>query len=321
MTSRAFPSYSELPPVGPDDEHSSWQLFGPDDEFGCLNFITPEKVVMAAREVDIGQVVNLNLPIGVPQAQFWTSRTPAVHHHEVRGNIRDDSVDSFQMQGSTQWDGFRHQRYREFGYYGGRQESDLDDKGQIGIQSWAQRGIVSRGVLADVAGYLEYQGTPLAPDRRMPIGATLIERTLLEQGTKLAAGDILLVRTGWLEWYLGLDNEVRETLSTELNADRSKVQLPGIDPSRATAGWLWDNQIAAVAVDNPTFETLPYRKEEGWAHNRLLPLLGMPIGELWKLDDLATTCARLSRYTFLLSAPPLNLRGAAGSPANAYAVF
>jgi hypothetical protein len=53
----------------------------------------------------------------------------------------------------------------------------------------------------------------------------------------------------------------------------------------------------------------------------LISLLGLTLGELWQLDELADVCAAEGRYSFMLSAPPLNLRGGVGSPANAYAVL
>lgn len=316
-----YPRYSELPQIGPDAERYAWEFFGAGDELGTLNFITPEHIRASAAEVAVGEVVNLNLPLDEPQPQFWTNRPPLVHHREHRGNIRDDSIDSFQLQGSTQWDGLRHQRYREFGFYGGRQDEDLDGADELGIHVWSERGIIGRGVLVDVAAYLAAEGRPLVPDERTPITAALIEATLQTQNAELRPGDILLVRTGWLEWYLDLASGERTELVERLDADRSKAELPGIDPSRETIGWLWDHQVAALAFDNPTVDALPFRRAEGWAHLRLLTLLGMPLGELWRLDHLSEACRRHGRYTFQLFASPLNLRGGAGSPANAYAVL
>jgi hypothetical protein len=76
-----------------------------------------------------------------------------------------------------------------------------------------------------------------------------------------------------------------------------------------------------MATDTPTFDALEFRREDGWAHQRLLALLGLAIGELWDLDQLAVTCRELGRYSFFLTSSPLNLPEGAGSPANAYAIF
>ncbi len=320
MTADAVPRFDQLPQLSTGERHA-WDYFGRDDELGCVNFLTPTVVAEAARQIESGVVVNLNLPLEEPQPQFWAERVPLQHVPVVKHNIRDDRLDSFQMQGSTQWDGLRHQRYREFGWFGGRHEHELDELGQMGIERWAEHGIVGRGVLADVAAYRHTLGAPLDPTSRFPITWALIEATLGSQRSPLRRGDMLLVRTGWLQWYRGLDPAERETLGKRLAADRSEIALPGLDPSQATAAWIWDNGLSALALDNPTAETLPYVPAEGWAHNRLLPLLGLPIGELWHLDELADHCAAQRRYTFFLSASPLNLSGGAGSPANAYAIF
>ncbi|MCE2488067.1 MAG: hypothetical protein J4F42_21340, partial [Desulfurellaceae bacterium] len=83
---------------------------------------------------------------------------------------RDDYVDNFAMQGSSQWDSLRHIRYREFGYYGGRQDEQVDDKAELGIENWARHGIVGRGVLLDAARYMEHQGSPLDATQRFAAG-------------------------------------------------------------------------------------------------------------------------------------------------------
>jgi kynurenine formamidase len=316
-----LPRFDELPEVGETGERHSWDVFGRDDEVGCLNFITPERRAAAAQEVHGGLVVNLNLPLGQPQPQFWASRTPLEHEQVVKGNLRDDRLDNVQTHGGTHWDGLRHQRFREFGWYGGRQEHELDDLGEIGIDAWAGQGIIGRGILADVAGFMAERGTPLATDRRFGIDWSLLESVLDSQGLETRPGDVLLIRTGWIGAYLGLPAEAREELGARLNADRSQIELPGLDPGRETVAWLWNHQIAAVALDNPTAETVPYRPDEGWAHQRLIPLLGLTLGELWALDELAATCLREDRYSFLLTSAPFNLPRGSGSPANAYAIF
>jgi Putative cyclase len=311
------PRFDELPTLGETGERHSWDVFGRDDELGCLNFITPALVVAAAAEVRTGEVINLNLPLGQPQPQFWADRgVPEYNPVHNSKNIRDDYIDNLYTQGSTQWDGFRHLRYRQYGYYGGRQDDALDANGDIGIHVWAERGIVGRGVLVDVPGYME-----VVPDSRLAIGPELIESILDAQGTIVRAGDILLVRTGWLEWYLRLDDDIRTELANRLSKDRSSAALPGLDPSREMTAWIWNHRIAAAAVDNPTAETVPYIREEGWAHHRLLVLLGLPLGELWSLAKLADACRREGRWSFLLSTAPMNIPRGVASPANAYAIL
>jgi hypothetical protein len=319
--SNDFPVFDRLPFLDDTGERHSWDVFGRDDQFGCLNFITAGAVVRAGREVAVGEVVNLNQPIGEPQPQFWASRERPRHQVETKRSTRDDSLDAFNTQGSTQIDGFGHHRFRQYGYFGGRQDQDVNEGGELGINYWADRGIVGRGILADVAAFLAAQDSPLAPDQRLAIGPDLLKATLERQGTEPTPGDLLIVRTGWLEWYQGLPEDERESLAARWSANRAMATLPGISPSRETAAWLWNSRFSLLALDNPTAEALPYLPAEGWAHHRLLALLGLPIGELWDVSKLSQVCATHRRWSFLLSVAPLNLPGGVATPANAYAVL
>jgi kynurenine formamidase len=319
---RRWPAFIELPLVEGTSERHCWGVFGPDDELGCLNFITERKAADAFRSVQDGKVISLNLPLTEPAAVFWSKREPLVHHEIHKRNSRDDFLDNFYLQGSTQWDGLRHQRFRQFGYYGGRQEEDLDSTGVLGIDRWAKTGIMTRGVLLDVvAHWRRHHGTALPADRRMPITAEMLSAIAAEESLSVAPGDIILLRTGWLPWYLSLDDVTRDAMAAAFRVDRTSLQLPGLDAAVGTAAWLWDSGVAAVAADNPTLEALPYEPGVGWAHHRLLVLLGLPLGELWPLDELAEHCEARGRYSFLLVSAPLNLPRGCASPANAYAVF
>ena len=103
--------------------------------------------------------------------------------------------------------------------------------------------------------------------------------------------------------------------------------------------WLWDHQVSVIAADNLGVEASPRHREvdrdfelpgqqvpakgvdhNGMLHRPLIPLLGMPMGELWALDELAADCAADGVYEFLLVCKPLNVLGGAGSPPNATAV-
>lgn len=318
------PDYADLPVIEATGERHAWEAFGPADELGCLNFLTAERVASAAALVSTGESVSLNLPIGQPKSLFWTtSRKEFALQHEIivtRRN-RDDYLNNFFLQGSTQWDGFPHVRYREFGYYGGRDDAALDDRGEIGIDRWAERGIFGRGVLIDTVAYRQANGQDVDPTARYAVDAELIEAILAHQRTVIEPGDVLILRTGWLEWYMALTDADLENLGRQFETDRASLNWPGLDAGLPTVAWLWDHQVAAVAADNPTLEAIRYLPEAGWAHHRLLALLGMPLGELWKVDRLAESCQREGRHHFFLSSAPLNLPRGVGSPANAYAIF
>ena len=94
--------------------------------------------------------------------------------------------------------------------------------------------------------------------------------------------------------------------------------------------WLWDHRIPLIAADNFAVECMPVAADSpladgdalggGLLHPHVIALLGMVVGELWKLDDLAADCAGDGVYEFMLVVKPLNLVGGVGSPANATAI-
>jgi hypothetical protein len=95
----------------------------------------------------------------------------------------------------------------------------------------------------------------------------------------------------------------------------------GIERSRRMAEWLWDNRVAAIATDCPGVEALPMELgDENLLHYRALPLLGLPLGELFVLAPLAEDCARDQRYEFMVVSTPLNVEGGVAPPPNAVAI-
>lgn len=316
-----LPTYDQLPILGNSNERSSWGVFGESDEFGCLNFQTSVSVQRGSAEVRSGTVINLNLPLGEPQPQFWASRTKPEHRVSVSRTVRDEYIDNLNTQVSSQIDGFAHHRFRDFGYYGGRQDEDIDLRGELSIHRWAERGILGRAVLLDVEAHVRRKSGSSIVEQRLAIDPDLITATLEEQGTVIEPGDMLLIRTGWLGWYRGLSEKDRNDLAARWTEDRGLATLPGISPSVNSARWLWNSRVSLLALDNPTAEAIPYRREEGWAHHRLLVLLGLPLGELWDLDALGQACSDAGRWSFLLTTAPLNIVGGVASPSNAYAVL
>jgi hypothetical protein len=314
------PKFEDLPTVD-GTERCSWDVFGRDDELGTVNFIGPAQVRAAAALVTTGDVVGLGLPLTEPAPSLSTTRKPFEHHFRIGSHGRDDWLDGFFPQFSSQWDGLRHVRYRKFGFFGGRQDADIESSDVIGIHTWARRGMVSRGVLLDVKGYFEASGGELVPDQRHGITPGELDAVAEWEGVSLRPGDIVVVRTGWVEWYMSLRPQRRAELVGTIGAAERPLACPGLDSGRDTAAWLWNNQCAAVASDNFALEALPVFRDLGFLHYRLLPLLGMPIGELWWLKDVAAYCARRHTYEFLLTSGVMDIPGGAGSPINAHAVF
>ena len=121
---------------------------------------------------------------------------------------------------------------------------------------------------------------------------------------KVGAGDIVLLRTGHMQWFLGGDLE--------------KYGIPSPGPSLQTVEWFHDHDVAAVATDNITFEVYPSEREDAVLPIHLLHLvdMGMTQGQNWNLEELAADCAGDGRYSFLLDASPLPFTNAVGSPVN-----
>jgi kynurenine formamidase len=309
----AIPSFDELPILADLQLRHSWGVFGGDDELGTLNRLTDEIVVRAASEVRTGERYGLNLELHEPDPPLF-SRRPFEHEiFALHRNGWDDRLHDFSLQSSTQWDGFRHIRCREFGFYGGVTDDPQVGHPRLGIHHWSRRGIVGRGVLLDVGRHAGLNSTfdPLAGQR---IAASQLEDIADQQGVEIEEGDILCIRFGWLSSYRRLSTSERAEMAA------TRPTFSGLASDEAMARRLWDWGISALACDNPAVESSPGDPSEGSLHRRVLPCLGMVLGELFDFDALATACAQDGRYTFLFTAAPLPLVGGIGSPANAIAI-
>jgi hypothetical protein len=317
-----LPTFDELPIKPGAPPHSAWGLFGDDDQIGTLNLLTPERVAAAARLVQHGQVFALNWELELPDPPLF--RRAALRHtvQRRRHNVFDDVYDNFNTQSSSQWDGLRHFGHREYGFYNGVTEAQIAEAGSArnGIQHWARRGIAGRGVLLDFARFAAAQGLAFAPGERYGITAEQLQAAADWQGLRFQTGDILLLRTGWVGWYEGLNEEQRAAL-----AQPGALQVAGLEQSAASLRFLWDNHFAAIACDNPPFEAYPPATPDegqnlGMLHGTIIGLWGMPIGEMFRLDALAEACAADGRYEFFFTAAPLNKLCGVASPPNALAI-
>mgnify|MGYP000126629363 CR=1 FL=1 len=296
-----LPQYDDLP------GGASWGLWGEGDVFGCLNLLTADRVLAGRDCIRKGAVFALNLDMELPAPTLY-GRGEFVHEVLTHGGgSHDDLLSGWNTQSSSQWDGFRHIPHPERGFYNAVADEDH------GVHFWARRGIAGRAVLIDVARMRAEEGNPLHGDATGEITVDDLERTLAVQGTTVEPGDILLVRTGWLEWYRGLDRGGRDRCAERLRA-------PGLQSTEQMARRLWDWHIAAVAADNPALEAWPPAAPEHFLHFRLLPLLGLPIGELFDLDALAADCAADGVYESFFTSAPLNLQAGVASPPNALAI-
>lgn len=328
----SLPSYRELPRRA--GFPAAWDLWADGDRFGCLNLLTPERAVEAAGLVREGAVFALNWSMGLPDPPLFGRQR---FTHEVTGGetstSHDDVLHGWNTQSSSQWDGFRHIRNhaaREDETGSGHFGAVSDD--EHGIDHWARRGLVGRAVLADIGRWRESIGRPLRCDDADPIEPEEIAECLAAQGTALQEGDVLLVRTGWISWYESLSAGERAAV-----AEPGALRAPGFRSGEHLAEVLWDLHIAAIGCDNPAVEVWPpgsattseheaevradpRRLHEIFTHTLLLPMLGLPLGELWYLDGLAADCAADGRYECMFTSAPLNLPQGVASPPNALAM-
>ncbi len=311
--------YRELPLFDSTDLPHAWDLFGPGDELGRLNYLTPTVRLAARAEVRRGDTFNLTIPLDLPNPRFGTTRRPLVHHLVERGpGTQDDYLDCFYLQGSTQWDSLRHMSTAALGlrpelFYGRTPRADLQPSTpRLGIQHWAQRGIIGRAVLVDVEGHERRMGRSFASTEPTLVTVDMLEQTLAAQGTELRYGDIMLLRTGYVDTYLADPPEVRDRYVEARTA-------PGLQGSPEMVEFLWDSGVVAVAADNPAVESYPHPSNES-LHVRLIPLLGFALGEFFRFGPLAADCERDGVYTCFFASVPLNVPGGVGSPGNAIAI-
>lgn len=294
------------------------------EQLGRLNLLTPERIRKAISEcVQSGCVVSLNLPLNIPDPAFFGRKNLRHQIHSIGPGTFDDQL-AYNTQSSSQWDGFRHFGDPVSGFfYNGLKEDaiepengdDTSNDTRLGIDAWAKKGIVGRGVLLDI---YEWKQRDYDPFTTYKLTVKDLKECAEGEGVTFQVGDILLVRTGWLHTYSSLQRAEREERA---KMDISTHQYTGLESSEEMKDFLHDTYFAAAATDSMNFEAWPPPSVHESLHASMLPLWGMPIGELWDLETLSDKCKELGRWTFLLTSAPGNVPGGVGSPPNALAMF
>lgn len=303
-------------------EVRNWGRWGPDDEIGTLNFITPDAIARASRLVTAGKVFALGITLERNGPQSGTRqrfnpihamfrdggdqpRTPAeVEAMQGWGGADDWIV--MPLQCATQWDSLAHIFY-EGKMYNGYDAALVTSSGAArnSIERTRDR-IAGRGVLLDVARYKGVKA--LEPGYAITVDD--LEATAAQESVSIEPGDILLIRTGHMSRYL----------------ERGDWRYFDLDPfpgvSVYTARWMHARQIAAVASDNYAVEVRPSELPpfRNPFHVVAIANMGLTLGEIFYLEELAADCAADGRYAFLLVAPPLPVARAVGTPINPYAL-
>ncbi|MGX9787764.1 cyclase family protein [Mycobacterium sp. MMS18-G62] len=322
-------------------EGSNWGDFGPDDQIGRMNLLTPERRLKAIKEVEHGLAFCLSLPLDYPGGNVLAPyRKGPVFHYEKRGTghnfnyemsqqcscytdvVSDDAVTMY-LQYSTQWDGLGHlgQIFDTNGtgaekvYYNGYRagvdvvgpDDATNDLGahRLGIENMATAGVQGRGVLVDLH--------QIYGRERAQVGFDALMTAMERQGASVGPGDFLCLYTGFADVLLEMQKRPdREVLS------RSCAVLDGRD--KDLLNWITSSEIVAICADNFAVEAYPARQTEADSypaiplHEHCIFKLGASLGELWYFRELADWLRTHGRSSFLLTAPPLRLPGAVGSP-------
>jgi kynurenine formamidase len=320
-----YPRFAELQRPDESGLPLAWGVWGAEDQLGTLNQITPATVKAATAQIKRGERFNLDLPLHVPYAICSPGghrrRTAPAHTilDIAPGSIagmqgRDDKLDSFWPQGSSQWDGLTHIGDPRHGFYNGVQGAQItgQEGTRNGIENMARFGIAGRAVLADLPRYFAKIGRKWPVNGGQVASAKDLAACLAHQGAAVQPGDVVLVRTGWLADYLAAPLAQRD----EILATRT---FSGLSGAEELWEWIWEQRIAALASDNPTVEVWPLQEGRPSLH-LAIARLGLTLGELFDLEGLAVDCARDGRYACFFTSSPLYLRGGVGSPPNAIAI-
>ena len=316
MTSpQPLPRFAELPTDPVTGARSAWGLFGADDTVGLVNLQTPERVAAAAGLVRTGAVFPLDIPTTLIDPPLFGRGRP--RHTLIEGSTAegfDDVLDNVYPQLGSQWDSLGHAASAPDRFYNGATANQVRRGERNTVEHWARRGIAGRGVLLDLGDVVESRG---GAGTSVSLSVDDLETARRRAGIAFGAGDILVLRTGFLTWYSMLAQQERARIAVP-----GQLAAPGVEHSEAMAEYLWDAHLSAAVTDTTSLEVWPPDRSAtyGSLHRNLIGQFGLAIGELFWLDDLAAACAGDRCWEFLFVSAPLNHPGAIGSPANALAV-
>jgi kynurenine formamidase len=298
----------------------NWGRWGADDEIGTLNNVSPQDIVNAARLIRKGKVFSLalNFDSSGPQNGQWGGRFNPIHtmlatgtdavsgRQESIGLRYADDMVTMPLQCGTQWDALGHIFFGEK-MWNGYDARLVDSNGahKNGIEK-AKDKMVGRGVLLDIA---RQKGVESLEDG-YGIGTGELEKCAADQGVEIQRGDFVIVRTGHME----------RCLRSGEWGGYAGGSAPGL--RFETAEWIRRTDIAAICADTWGCEVRPNESDvasQPW-HWVVIPMIGISMGEIFYLKDLAADSANDGVYEFFFCAPPLPITRAVGSPVNPIAI-
>ena len=333
-------------PVG-----SNWGDFGPDDQRGRLNLIDREKLRQGLAEAKEGIAFCLSLPLDYPGGNALNPRRyPPVLRPTLRDgrpnfnctldgtdftDVFNDDLTVLYLQYSTQWDSLAHvgglfdadgDGVAERVYYNGfragtdivgpSEQADAGVAGPIkpestsracalGVERMAEHGVQGRGVMIDLRAHFG--------DERKLVGYDDLMAVMAADGTAVEPGDMVCIHTGFADRILRMERRPDAKFLHD-----GCAALNGRD--QRLLDWVTSSGLAVLVADNYAVEAFPAAAGADNCcsvlplHEHCLFKNGIHLGELWHLTPLATWLRDHKRSRFLLTAPPLRLPGAVGSP-------
>jgi kynurenine formamidase len=292
----------------------NWGRWGPDDERGALNYITPEHVRAASALVRSGRTVSCGWPLDTKAGP--DNPKPVVHHMTMLQDLDigdhsrlrftcDFMGIEFHGDAHSHIDALCHVVYDGKLYNGLAVEQAVSSVGASRqTLDVARDGLVSRGVLLDIprlrgTGWVEPGEAVLREE---------IEAAEAAQGVRIGQGDLVLFRTGHA---------------------RKRIEEGPWDAANAKAGihtsampLFHERKVAAIGYDGDG-EAVPSNCEGVMypIHTIGVNAMGLYFLDSLYLEDLAAACQHEGRSEFLLVIAPLRLAAGTGSPVNPIAVL
>jgi kynurenine formamidase len=289
------------------ERFSNWGRWGPDDQLGTLNHITPEARRAASALVREGRTVSCAQPIATAQVNSGPrNMQPADHRMNVGpGGCGDYIGVSYHGFINTHIDALCHIFSGDKHLYNGRPSSDVTQEGakNNSIEHW-RGGIVTRGVLYDVPRHRSTSHVTLDA----PVHGWELQDIAAAEGVVPRAGDGVLVRMGLPGFWAANPDFKEPWRGPGLHASALEFLY---ETNAALLGW---DLMEAAGQDEYGAPALPI-------HSIAIPHMGLPLLDNAVFEELAAACAELNRWEFLLVIAPLVVNGGTGSPVNPIAIF
>jgi len=301
------------------DAPKNWGRWGPDDQVGSLNYLTSAEVLRGVQSVRSGKVFTLMLELGNPDGEpLWPGRMPTGHFmsqdkgfyesgktQTISGGLEyADDLLFLACHGTTHCDGLGHTWFDGQAWNGFAAEGSKGGLDKASVLPIAERGVVGRAVLLDIA---RYRGLPYLPMHTQVSLADLLGAAAA-QSTKIAKRDIIVIRTG-------IFREFYEKGPAAFYADFDE---PGLTYEKELVDWFHDMEIPVNATDILAGEQLSSVTAEAVfpIHAALSRNLGVVFIEAHWLEKWAEDCAADGKFDALYVASPLKIRGGTASPLN-----